>query len=71
MSLDSHSEATRPHQRIPCSKGEEGCVSSFGLGVREEGESAVGAGRRRRSQAMWCGGGKFRWGVEMVGFLYC
>jgi len=35
-------------------------VGSFGLGVREEVGSAVGACRRRRSQAMWCGGGKFR-----------
>jgi hypothetical protein len=26
-----------------------------GLGVRREDESAVGAGRRRRSQAMWSG----------------
>jgi hypothetical protein len=30
-----------------------------GLGVRREDESAVGAGRRRRSQAIWSGGGKF------------
>jgi hypothetical protein len=30
-----------------------------GLGVRREDESAVGAGRRRRSQAMWCGGESF------------
>jgi hypothetical protein len=35
-------------------------VGSFGLGVGEEGASAVGAGGRRRSQAMWCGWGKFR-----------
>jgi hypothetical protein len=33
--------------------------SPHGLGVRREDESAVGAGRRRRSQAMWSGGGKF------------
>jgi hypothetical protein len=30
-------------------------VGSSGLGVREEGGSAVGAGRRRGPQAMWCG----------------
>ena len=30
--------------------------SSHGLGVRREDESAVGADRRRRSQAMWSGG---------------
>ena len=36
-----------------------GVVVPYGLGVRREDESAVGAGRRRRSQAMWCGGGKF------------
>jgi hypothetical protein len=57
--LDGHIEATRPYQRIPCSKGEEWYVVPFGLGVRREDESAVGAGRRRRSQAIWCGGGKF------------
>ncbi len=34
-------------------------MGSYGLGVREEVGSAVGAGRRR-SQAMRCGGGKFR-----------
>ncbi len=28
---------------MPCSKGEEGCVGSLGLGLREEGGSAVGA----------------------------
>jgi hypothetical protein len=50
-------EATRPHQRIPCSKGEEGYVVPSGLGVRRGDESAVGTGRRRRSQAMWCGEG--------------
>jgi hypothetical protein len=32
--------------------------SPHGLGVRREDESAVGAGRRRRSKAMWGGGGK-------------
>ncbi len=47
ISLDGHIEATRPHQRIPCSKGEEGYVVPSGLGVRREDESAVGAGRRR------------------------
>ncbi len=51
--------ATGPYQRIPCSKGEEGYVVPHGLGVRREDESAIEAGRRRRSQAMWCGGGKF------------
>jgi hypothetical protein len=35
-------------------------VGSFGLGVREEGGSAVRAGKKRRSQAMWWGWGKFR-----------
>ena len=35
------------------------CGPPPGLGVRRDDESAVGAGRRRRSQAMWCGGGKF------------
>jgi hypothetical protein len=59
ISVDGHIEARRPHERMPCSKGEEGCVGSFGLGVREEVGSAVGAGRRRRSQAMWCGGETF------------
>ncbi len=29
-----------------------------GLGVRRGDESAVEAGRRRRSQAMWCGDGR-------------
>ncbi len=57
--MDGHIEATRPYQRIPCSKGEEGYAVPLGLGVRREDESAVGAGRRRRSQAMWCEGGKF------------
>jgi hypothetical protein len=57
--LDGHIEATRLYQRIPCSKGEEGYVVPHGLGVRREDASAVEAGRRRRSQAMWCGGGKF------------
>jgi hypothetical protein len=52
ISPDGHIEATRPHQRIPCSKGEKGCVGSSGLGVREEGGSAAGAGRRRMPQAM-------------------
>jgi hypothetical protein len=33
--------------------------SPHGLGVRREDESAVGAGRRRRSQAMWSEEGKF------------
>ncbi len=59
ISLDGHIDATRPHQRIPCSKGEKGYVVPSGLGVRGENEQAVGAGKRRRSQAMWCGGGKF------------
>jgi hypothetical protein len=36
-----------------------GYVVPHGLGVRREDESAVEAGRRRRFQAMWCGGGKF------------
>ncbi len=31
MFLDGHIEATRPHQRIPCSKGEEGCVGFLAL----------------------------------------
>ncbi len=60
ISLDGHIEATRPHQRITCSKGEEGYVVPSVLGVRREDESAVGAGRRRRSKAMWCGGGKIQ-----------
>jgi hypothetical protein len=34
ISPDGHIEATRPHQRIPCSKGEEGYVGFSGLGVR-------------------------------------
>ncbi len=51
-------------------EGEEGYVVPPGLGVRREDESAVGAGRRRRSQAMWCWGGKFSWSVEMAG-SYC
>ncbi len=46
-------------------------MGSFGLGVGEEGASAVGAGRRRRSQARWCGGGKFICSVEMIEFLSC
>ena len=33
--------------------------SPHGLGVRREDESAVGAGRRRSSQAMWSGERKF------------
>jgi hypothetical protein len=33
-------------------------VGSPGLGVREDGGSAVGAGRRRGPQAMWCGDGR-------------
>ncbi len=33
--------------------------SPHGLGVRREDESADVAGRRKRSQAMWGGGGKF------------
>ena len=33
--------------------------SPHGLGVRREDESAVGAGRRRSSQARWSGEGKF------------
>jgi hypothetical protein len=57
ISLDGHIEATRPHQRIPCSKGEEEFVGSSGLGVREEGGSAVGAGRRREPQLCDLGGG--------------
>jgi hypothetical protein len=57
--LDGHIEATRPYQRIPCPKEEEGYVVPPGLGVRKEDESAVEAGRRRRSQAMWCGERKF------------
>jgi hypothetical protein len=32
--------------------------SLHGLGVRREDGSADGAGRRRRFQAMWGGGGK-------------
>jgi hypothetical protein len=67
ISLDGHIEATRLHQRIPCSKGEEEYVVPSSLGVRREDESAGGAGRRRRSQAMWCGGGKVQLSVEMVG----
>ncbi len=71
ISLDGHIEAKRPHQRIPCSKGKEGCVGSSGLGVRGEGGSAVGAGRRREPQAMWAGGGKSSGSVEMIEFLSC
>jgi hypothetical protein len=37
-------------------------VVPHGLGVRREDGSAVEAGRRRRSQAMWPGGGKFKCG---------
>jgi hypothetical protein len=59
MLLEGRTEATRPHQRIPCSKGGRGMWSPHGLGMRREDGSAVGAGRRRRSQAMWGGGGKF------------
>ncbi len=59
MLLEGHIEATRPHQRIPCSKGEEGYVVPPWPWVRRENESAVRAGRRRRSQAMWGGGVKF------------
>jgi hypothetical protein len=40
--LDGHIEATRPHQRTSCSKGEEGYVVPSGLGVRREDGSAVG-----------------------------
>ncbi len=70
ISPDGHIEAMRPHQRVPCSKGEEGCVSPSGLGVKGGGGgSAVGTGRRRDPQAMWGGGGKSSWSVEMVEFL--
>ncbi len=37
-----------------------GMWSPHGLGVRREDGSAVGAGRRRRSQAIWGGGGKLQ-----------
>ncbi len=37
ISLDGHIEAMRMHQRIPCSKGVEGYVGPFVLGVGEEG----------------------------------
>ena len=40
------------HRGHHAQKGEEGCVGSFGLGEREEVGSAVGAGRKRRPQAM-------------------
>jgi hypothetical protein len=59
MLLEGRTEATRPHQRIPCKTGGGGVFGPRGLGVRREDVSAVGAGRRRRSQAMWGGGGKF------------
>ncbi len=58
ISPDGHIEAKRPHQRIPCSKGEEGYVGPSGFGVRGEGGSAVGTERRREPQAMRGGGGK-------------
>jgi hypothetical protein len=41
ISPDGHIEAMRPHQRIPCSKGEEGCVVSSGLGVGVGGEDQL------------------------------
>ncbi len=49
ISPDDHIEAMRPHQRTPCSKGEEGYVGPSGLGVRGEGGSAVWTERRRGS----------------------
>jgi hypothetical protein len=47
-----HTEARGRTPRPPRPKGEEGCVGSFSLGLGEECASAVGAGRRRRYQAM-------------------
>jgi hypothetical protein len=41
--------------------------SPHGLGVRRENGSADGAGRKRRFQAVWGGGGKFCLNVEVVG----
>ncbi len=61
---------SRPRGRIwgfHAQKGRRGMWSPMALAVRREDESSVEAGRRRRSQAMWCGGGKFSWSVEMVG----
>ncbi len=42
ISTDGHIEATRPHQRTPCSKGEEGCVGSSGLGMRGGEDQLLG-----------------------------
>ncbi len=58
ISPDGHFQATRPHPRIPCSKGEEGYVGLSGLGMRGEGGSAVRTKMRREPQAMWGGGGE-------------
>ncbi len=52
-------------------KGRRGVWAPLALVWGRRVESAVGAGRRRRSQAMWCWGGKFRWSMEMVEFLSC
>ncbi len=69
-SPDVHTEARGRTPRPPCTRCVEGRVGSFVLGVGEGVESAVEAGRRRRSQAMCCEGGgghklKAAWLIEM------
>ncbi len=60
LSPGCHIEATRPHPRIPCSKGEEGYVGLSGLGLRGKGGSAVWTKRGREPQAMWGGRGEIQ-----------
>jgi len=52
LSPNGHIEATRPHPRITCSKGEEGYVGLCRPWSEGEGGSAVWTKRRREPQAM-------------------
>jgi hypothetical protein len=59
MLSEDRTEATRPPWRIPCQKGWRGMWSPHGPGMGGgEDESADGAGRWERFQAMSGGGGK-------------
>ncbi len=57
LSPNGHIEATRPHPRIPCSKGEEGYVGLCWPWSEGEGGSAVQTKRKKEPQALWGGGG--------------
>jgi len=47
---------SRPHPRIPCSKGEKGYVGLCWPWSEGEGGSAVQTKREREPQAMWGAG---------------